>query len=175
MSAAVTCDLCGDALDQDEWVILWRTGTFRYVPGPLQRDFCRQCYSRVSDAIEALAPERQDRNERWRQWDEQRAAWRRSPIEYRENVVLNALGDERLPIGELTARVNAQLGGTAGDVVYDSGVQSLCYRLLAAGQLGREHEPTERTRPRWRYFRRRDLAGPIADLERAYHDDREEG
>jgi len=40
------------------------------------------------------------------------------------------------------------------------------------GQLDRAVEPY-RGRMRYRYFVRRELAGPIVDLERAFHDDGE--
>lgn len=105
---------------------------------------------------------------------ERQAAWRRSPKERREGLVLQVLGDERLTISELTERLEAKLNPEREKygTVYDSAVRALAMQMLAAGQLEREGEEF-RGRLRYRFFRKAGLSGPIADLERVYNDDGE--
>ncbi|MGI8630796.1 MAG: hypothetical protein ACR2LV_11625 [Solirubrobacteraceae bacterium] len=105
---------------------------------------------------------------------ERNDVWKRTPAERRESLLLHVLGDERLIIRQLTSRLNAELG--SGDaVVYESHVRGLVMRMLAAGQLERVEE-SFRNKPRYRYFRKRTLEGPIAGLERAFvNDDDEKG
>jgi hypothetical protein len=105
--------------------------------------------------------------------------WRQTPRERREVLLFQVLGDEALILRELTERMNGELGfpqppGTrAPRAVYDGSVRSLVQRMLRDGQLERKSETFNKTHMRYRYFRRRGLEGPIADLERAYRDDSE--
>jgi hypothetical protein len=109
-------------------------------------------------------------------WRERRKQWRATPRDQRENLLLHVLGDERLTTGELAARMNRELDGDHSDgrlqTVASSDVGNLARRMFRDGQIEREPE-TFRNKLRYRYTRKRGLAGPIADLERAYHDDGE--
>lgn len=96
---------------------------------------------------------------------ERRQEWQRSPWAYREGALFDVLADERLTISELTERL--ELHG-----LYASDVRTLLRRMVERRQLEREPEPF-RGKVRYRYFQRRGLEGPIADLERAFHNDGE--
>jgi hypothetical protein len=83
------------------------------------------------------------------------------------------LSDDRLIIPELESRLNAELGySPEGKVraVYGSHVRRLITRMFRAGQLERVAEPAPGCKIRHRYFAKRSLEGPIADLERAYQE-----
>jgi hypothetical protein len=120
---------------------------------------------------ETLGAEERDRRDRWQ---ERRDVWRLMPRARRESLLFTALGDERLTIREIALRMNAQLGYAPEDrVVPEYETRPLVRRLFRNGHVEREPETFNKTRTRYRYFRKRGLAGPIVDLERAYHDDTE--
>ena len=112
----------------------------------------------VERRIEQRA-ERQRKNEehdeRWRQHRERQAEWRSRRPETRETLLLNAFGDERLTIGEVANRINAELGCSPDAVptLDPSDVRRLAMRLLDAGQLEREPE-TFRNKTRYRWHRK---------------------
>jgi hypothetical protein len=54
--------------------------------------------------------------------------------------------------------------------LYDSSVRGLVTGLFKARELDRRADPRKTGAVRWLYFRR-GLERPIADLERAYHED----
>ena len=60
-----------------------------------------------------------------REWRERRRAWKQAPWETREGWLLEVLGDDELPVGELAERLNAKLG-TPGDdaTIYPENVAS---------------------------------------------------
>lgn len=89
-----------------------------------------------------------------------------SPQE-RERQVLSVLSEHRLTIRELTERLDAELEAR----VYESHVRACVMRLFAARELDRKPEPGLKGRPRFRYFKRTRLEGPIADLERALQEE----
>jgi hypothetical protein len=120
----------------------------------------------------------QERAARQADVDRGETVWKETSRERRETMVLQALGDERLVIREVSDRMNAELGfppSTRGNYVlrpiYPSYVGSLVKRMWRQGQLEREPETFNKTHTRYRYFRKRSLDGPIADLERVYQDD----
>ena len=96
----------------------------------------------------------------WRRYD-----WRRIPTAVREGLLLQALGDRRLGLGELERAVEQELFGNVlgGGAVR---VTALARRMLDAGELDREFERTQRTH-HYVYFRRR-AGAAIAELERIY-------
>jgi hypothetical protein len=125
---------------------------------------CRQ-RSEADDARRVAA----ERNEAWRERCER---WKQAPWAWRESLLFDVLGLDRMTIGELTERIEWRLtpvGEEPQVTVYESDVRNLVKRMVARGQLDRAGEPF-RGRLRYRYFRKRALEGPIADLERAYHD-----
>jgi hypothetical protein len=98
--------------------------------------------------------------------------WNRLTTEARENLLLHVLADDRLLIREMVERLNDELvpEDVTWRAVYESSVRGLAARLVRNGQLERAAE-SWRGKVRYRYFRRRGLSGPIADLDRAFHDD----
>ena len=62
--------------------------------------------------------------------------WRRMPREQRESVLLQVLGDEGLTLGELAARLEAELGVH----IYDNDVRYPVKLMLGAGLLERDAE-----------------------------------
>jgi hypothetical protein len=90
----------------------------------------------------------------------------------REELLFHVLGDDRLLVREIVERLNNVLvpEEVTWRAVYENAVRGLTGRLVRSGRLERVAEPW-RGRVRYRYFRRRGLSGPIADLERAFHDD----
>lgn len=95
--------------------------------------------------------------------------WDRVPRQRRESLIFQVLGDEQLTVRELTERLDPLL---APGWIYQSSVASMVRRMFQQGHLDRIVE-SYRNKPRYRYFRKAGLDGPIADLERAYHDNGE--
>lgn len=129
-------------------------------------------YNHVNDALEQHQREAGDRrtsrtaSSQAEEWREQRSAWRRIPAHERDRLVIQLLGSERLTVSELTRRLRTELAGTT-DVLYPGSaeVRPILKRLMTARELDRA--PADRAgRTRYRYFRRTELSGPIADLER---------
>jgi hypothetical protein len=109
--------------------------------------------------------------------DEQRAAdvdalrerqseWRRLDLPARHRLVLVVLGDRRLTIREICVALNDLRDDWT---VYLSHVQSTITRLHARGDLARVPDRASGRRV-YRYFHPTTLTGPIADLDRAFHD-----
>ena len=112
---------------------------------------------------EAEASRRAER--RQRDVDERRA-WRQTPRAVRERVVLEALGDDRLSVGELCCR----LRDTTTAQFTQEGLREILKRLVAAGELSFANEPPAGGgRRRAVYSRNGALSGAIVDLERAFH------
>ncbi len=93
---------------------------------------------------------------------QRRNAWKRTSFERREAYVFQFLGDERLTIGELTKRARNALHVDYD--IYESMLRAQVTRMYKAGQLDREGEEWH-SRIRYRYFCKRTLEGPIADLQ----------
>lgn len=124
--------------------------------------------------LEPDVPEERTEEESERRWREKRArerAWRNKPRDERERLVLEALRDDSLTMLELLERMRAELPEFD---LYDSKIRPLVTGLVKGGELDRRPDPRWNGRVRWLYFRARDLKGPIADLERAFHDDQNE-
>jgi len=86
----------------------------------------------------------------------------------REHLVLGLFGEgARLTRAEARRQLEQELPQYD---VHTSEVAGAMDRLMACGDLGREKEPFH-NRYRWRYFRRAELEGPIADLQRALDED----
>lgn len=114
------------------------------------------------------------RNEQTARLEERRKLeriWDEASVARRESLLFDALRDERLTLRETTARLNVVLKAPDRcSIVYQPSVRSLVMRLFREGQLERVAE-TFKGKPRFRYFRKRALEGPIVDLERAYHEE----
>lgn len=97
---------------------------------------------------------------------ERQSEWRRLDLTARHHLILGVLGDEQLTIREICVALNDLRDDWT---VYLSHVQSTVTRLHARGDLARV--PTRANgRRAYRYFHPTTLTGPIADLDRAFHD-----
>ena len=105
---------------------------------------------------------------------EQRNVWKRLSRLDRERLAIEVIGEKHLTVSELTARIESELGGRSVVSVYVSDVRPLLARLIGAGELDRFGEQW-RGRTRYRYFRRTQLSGPIAELERMFTENSESG
>jgi hypothetical protein len=100
---------------------------------------------------------RKPATDEWAPWREAKAAWRDLPAERRQGLLLNALGGDRLPIGELTERMNTELGYPPESryvALSPDEARRTAMRMLD-GQLDRVLE-SFRNKPRYRWFRKRD-------------------
>jgi hypothetical protein len=142
----------------------------------LRRLLERDDQKRQEEQGRQAADEQKDHRRELAEIRERRNVWAQIPRERRESLLFQVLGDERLILRELTSRLNAELGtpDRKSSSVDDGNVRSLVMRMFHAGQLERAEE-TFKNKPRYRYFRKRGLDGPIVDLERAYHHDDEGG
>lgn len=183
MSTTYTCDWCGQEIGsrygyadmslignfEDGWAISSRVGRRHFHAGELDdEDSClRQALALIDDGRSGERPQ-----SKRQQREEAKNQWKRMPRERREALAFQALGDNRLVIREITDRINAELGypQQPGGAVYGNEVASLVKRMCRQGQLEREPETFNVNHLRYRYFRRRGLEGPIADLERALSD-----
>lgn len=97
----------------------------------------------------------------------QLAAWSHMSMEERERLLLDVLGTDRLTMRELKARLEAEVD----DSIWDSTLRSLISRLINRCELDREYGQWGKCRRR--YFRWRDLSGPIADLDEQFNGGKE--
>ncbi len=137
----------------------------------------RSNYTVLRQTLERDAQEPQQEQKRYEQDEGERIrreqaeirkrrdlGWKRLPRERRESALFQVLGDEGLTLRWLASRMEAGLGVR----IYESDLRYPVKRMFSEGQLERVEE-TFRNKPRYRYFRKRGLDGPIVDLERAYH------
>lgn len=96
---------------------------------------------------------------------ERQSEWRRLDLTARHRLILTVLGDQRLTIREICVGLNELRDWT----VYVSHLQSTIARLHARGDLDRVPVRVDGRRA-YRYFHPTTLTGPIADLDRAFHD-----
>jgi hypothetical protein len=159
-----------DESEHDAW--MWLRNGYGDLRNQLDRDDRERAKSDSRYKVatsERLAAERDEYRQR-------RAVWKGLGREQRERYLLDVLRDERRTIPELTNRLEDHLQGEFGPcAVYIGDVRTVVTRMLHAGQLLPEPETFNKTHTRFRYFRKRGLDGPIADLERAYHDESEKG
>lgn len=100
--------------------------------------------------------------------------WVDLPRDRRETLVLDLLGDHGMIIREMTEALDAKLRTPECEgcgVVFQGYVRSVVMRMWREGQLDRTPETFAKTKTRYRYSVRRALDGPIADLDRAFHED----
>jgi hypothetical protein len=97
---------------------------------------------------------------------EHQREWPQLSLDERHRLVLAVLGAEQLTIREICEGLNDLRDDWT---VYLSHVTSTVNRLHARNEL---HRVADRTsgRVRYRYFHPTELSGPIADLDRAFHD-----
>lgn len=95
---------------------------------------------------------------------EERRAWRQVPRWERKRRLLDALGDRRMTSSELTRELNRSPGSRFGG----DEARILARELVEAGELVEAKATGGRCR--FVYSRQTALSGPIADLERAFHE-----
>ena len=122
------------------------------------------------EAAEGTRPRHDEQREQWAEYKGRSAVWLKMPRPEREHLVLEAIGDDRLTLGELVARINEH----SGVHVHEQRLRPLVYRLHREGKLDRtrERRASSGNKPgafRYRFFRWRELSGPIADLERTFN------
>jgi len=98
---------------------------------------------------------------------ERQSEWRRLDLAERHRLILGVLGPGALTIREICVALNDLRDDWT---VYLSHVTSTVNRLHARGDLARLPDRAD-GRLRYRYFHPTTLSGPIADLDRAFHDD----
>lgn len=103
-----------------------------------------------------------------RECRERSAAWKEIGHADRARLIFEVIGDGRSTVTEVTAMLEERLGD--GVAVYQGTTRQVLMRLLSEGELDREPEHFQ-GKIRYRFFRNTNLAGPIADLERTFHDD----
>lgn len=87
-------------------------------------------------------------------------------MEQRERQVLQALSERPLAVSALTSHLRAAPENEELHI-YESNVRVVVRKLFVAKELDRREFYVGR-RLGYRYFRRTELAGPIADLQRAF-------
>jgi hypothetical protein len=106
-----------------------------------------------------------------RQHHEKKEAWRWLPFYERERSLLEVIGDDCLSVAAID---DAFREAFTDVIVYQSGLSRMLRRMVDRGELDRVKAPsTAGGPPCWTYFRRTDLAGPIADLNRQITGDQE--
>lgn len=115
------------------------------------------------------AERRAEREAQWRAEREaqlaEKRAWRALPRWQRERMLLETLGDKRMSAGELARQLRGVAGGSGFSEEY---TRMLLRELVEAGELVEAKATSGRCR--FVYSRRTELSGPIADLERAFHE-----
>ena len=185
MGVSYTCDYCGEQIDDDyrhAKILVFGSWHRDYGPDWHERHFHaengRPCFKLVGEILEAasepdsgrpLTP-REKHQQQQREWDEHEARWRSLSMPQREHLLLELLGENRLAVSQLAAKVQEKLGRYAA---HYSDVYPVLKRMHLTGELDRESEPFRRTRTRSVYFRK-DMSGPIVDLERTFHESDEQ-
>ena len=170
MATIWTCDYCGDTIhdSRDHTPLhVFSTGC--------QRDYHRACWPVVQDALDAVSgarkltgqeAARQANDEKWAAWRAEEEKWHALSFPQREHLLVELLGDRRMPVAGFVAKVQEKFGKHS---VRYGDVYPVLRRLRQSGELGGVAEPFRGTRTRTVYFRR-EMAGPIVDLDRAYHE-----
>lgn len=114
---------------------------------------------RKTKVAEAPDPQKEEREREEARED----AWKGMDWPARERLLLETLRDESLTKREIRTRINAEHDDLH---VYESNITGLLKRMVERRELDQIAEQWK-NRLRYRYRRRADLDGPIADLERA--------
>ncbi len=95
---------------------------------------------------------------------ERTRAFKMVPEHRKRREVLEALADDRLTQRQLVDRLLVHYPGAHINAI----AYPLLKRLMESGEVDRVRDGAPRAgRPTWRYYRRSELTGPIADLQRA--------
>jgi len=167
MAAHYVCDYCGEELDDREAIHVYALGGRGSWPS---REYhASPCMGLVSDILENATGDRppspkEKREAQFVEWRAQQAKWRALSYPQREHLLVELIGENRMAVSELAERVQDKFGPYS--VCY-SDVYPVLQRLRASRELTRCEEPFRGTRTRSVYFRR-NMAGPIVDLDRAF-------
>ena len=170
MGAHYTCDFCGEPIigRRDRDFVTLHSFDRRFPHRDLHAEPCLGLLNDIVTEACEHSPERR-RREEWKQreaeWREQRQRWRSLSNAQRERLLIELLAEDRLTVSELVEKVRGKFGEHSVDY---GDVYAVVRRLHLTGELSRESETFRKTRQRWRYMRK-PMAGPIADLERAFN------
>lgn len=160
MTTTATCDYCGDTIETRRE----HTSLIAFGNG-CNRDYHRACWPVVQDALDAVSgarklttkeAARQANEEKWAAWREEEKKWRALSFPQREHLLVEVLGDGRMPVAGFVAKVQEAFGEHS--VSYGN-VYPVLRRLCESGELDGVAEPFRGTRTRTVYFRR-EMAGP---------------
>lgn len=172
MSSNYVCDYCGESIDSQRdhasvHAIGWEQfGDYHVNPclGFIRQAIEAACgtpSTRSSSHRDSTAERRASRE----QWDATREGWTQLSLLHRERLVIETIGEGKMSVGEILARWSDR--PDMSNVLYGD-VYPTVRALYKAGELDRAIEPVKGTRRSCQhYFRKTELAGPIADLERA--------
>ena len=172
MGAHYVCDYCGDPIEGDRdrvfisalgapgWRCrdLHRTPCLGAVNDLLEQVSARHTVSATSAAAETLEGARNE-------WKSSRAGWTGLSRPQRERLIIEAIGEDQLSVSDLVDTLATRL--ECENLLY-SDIYPALRPLLASDELDRVMLPWRGSKTIWRYFRKT-LAGPIVDLDRAYH------
>lgn len=172
MGALYSCDYCGETLDERDMGSV----TMRLlVRVRIERlDFHSECWETVSDGLDMILsaggsieriPVQGEEEPRTRMGSSSRPAstrpefdhdeflkpyraWKAIEQDQREQIILEAMGDERLTISEICEVVTSKNKELKP---HDGTTRPVVTKMLNAGKLAREAEPW-RGRVRYRYF-----------------------
>lgn len=116
--------------------------------------------------------ERQMWAARHEEWAAAREGWTQLSLPERERLVIETIGEGKVPIRELLSKWNERPDMSS---IHYSDVYPTVRALYKAGELDRSIERVKNTqRTCQHYFRKAKLAGPIVDLERTFHEQGED-
>jgi len=169
MGAHYVCDYCGETIEDREHASVYGIGGRGYFS---HREYhASPCLGLVNDILEnATGTKPVSEKQMWdrdlAEWRANQAKWHALSLPQREHLLVELLGDRRMPVAGFVAKVEEAFGKCA--VSYGD-VYPVLRRLRQSGELGGVAEPFRGTRTRTVYFRR-EMAGPIVDLDRAFNE-----
>jgi hypothetical protein len=171
----ITCDRCGSDTSGEitKHVVVYAIGSRRNVP---RLEFCLDCGDALCDLLDEFGADVPETREQKRQREHEEhlarsRAWKATAGEQCQRLILEALGADQLTLSQiakrLTERYRDQYGG-----IFESTLRNEVRNMLIAGELDRLRADLH-NKPRYVYFRKPGLDGPIADLEAQLADERE--
>jgi len=142
MATTSTCDYCGETIDAA------REHTSLIVFGQrCHRDYHTGCWPVVQDALDAVSgarkltgqeAARQADEEKWAAWRAEEEKWRALSFPQREHLLVELLGERRMPVAGFVAKVREKFGKHS---VYYGDVYPVLRRLRQSGELDGVAEP----------------------------------
>lgn len=166
MATIKTCDWCERDIDSRHAVSLFALGAggdWPYV------DLHRSCLREIRDEVSGTADDRRAADQA--RWDA-RHGWKMFPEHERFRAILDTLGDDALTVQEVADNFADHLPEWGANRSWHySNIYPLLQKLRDAGEVDRKAAEVRGGRPVWRYFRRSELSGPIADIAAQFTND----